>query len=235
MTIRNLPALIMRDQIKQLCDVVSQPLHDQSKLNGRRTPLCDNWEEIDDQNRARKDVAISMLFDGRDVAAGLGSEFWLYCISLTDVAEAKKKLHAYGYKYLETFVPKVGHPDDKKISINDPDPRHAFAIRVNSSTGLIFGDHAEQWLDLHKQIIDVMRDEIIYTYCHNTDARFHFASKEAAAVLYTSLLAHYANMQAYAQEQGKEAPAVSVKMEKSTFCMFNHVVYLDYERQNKHS
>lgn len=229
MTNNKLPALLMREQIPFLAKMLSQPLESDDIPKGkRRAALRPDWELIENENEQRLEAVLSRLFSHRDIACCLGAEFWVYCTSLDDVAEAKKQLAAYGYKNIGTFIPKVGHPEDDKKSIPDPDPRHAFAIRVSPSESLIFGEHANKWLELHKHLIDVVREYITYTYCHNTDARFTFQTREPALILYTGLLYHYAEMKKQAEKQNKEMPEMIIKIKQSHLCINSYVVCLDW-------
>ncbi len=223
--IKNLPALPMRNQIKQLQKIVSQSLENDFIPEGkRRAGLRDGWEQIEEQNQARAEVAISLLYAGRPVAAFLGSDFWVYAQSLEEAEEIKTISRAYGFKRFETFVPKTGHPDDKMISIADP--RGPYAVRVEFSQSLIFGDHAQKWLAFHEHQITTMQEHIIYTYCHNTDARFDFNDELAAKVMLCGLLTHYAEMEKVATKQGKEKPPVTVRMEKNERTLDVWTVYL---------
>ncbi len=223
--IKNLPALPMRDQIKQVQKIVSQSLENDFIPEGkRRAGLRDGWEQIEEQNQARAEVAISLLFDGRPIAAFLGSDFWVYAQSIQETEVIKEKARAYGFKRFETFVPKTGHPDDKMISIADP--RGPYAVRVEYSESLIFGDHAKGWLALHEHQIKTMQDQIIYTYCHNADARFDFNDKLAASIMLCGLMTHYAEIEKVATEQGKAKPPVVIKMEKNDRTLDVWTVYL---------
>ena len=223
----NLPALRVNQQIPFLAKMCEQPLYNG---NGRRNDLVDNWEEIDSENAERKSLALSLIFGGRDVSAGLGSEFWVYCKNLEDVATVTAQLNTYGYTNLETFVPKVGHPDDDKKSIADPNPLHAYAINVSNRQSLIFGDHAAGWLKLHQPLIDVVSEFITYTYCHNTDARFTFQRKEPAAIFYAALLQHYAMIEREAVKLGKQAPKMKIELKKHFLCMNSYQVFVDFDR-----
>ena len=211
--IKNLPALLMREQIKQLQSTVSQSLENDFIPKGkRRAGLRDNWEEIEKGNQLRSEVAISMLFDARPIAAFLGSDFWVYSQSLEDCEAIKAKARLYGFRRFETFVPKTGHPDDKMLSI--PDPRGSYAVRVEYSDSLIFGDHAQSWLTLHQHQVETMREHIIFTYCHNADARFDFNDELAAKIMLCGLMAHYEKLNEVAKKRGQEPLTVIIKMEK---------------------
>lgn len=204
----------MRDQIKSIQSIVSQSLENNSIPKGkRRKGLRKGWEKIEELNQARAEVAISMLYAGRPIAAFLGSDFWVYAQSIKETEEIKKISRAYGFKRFETFVPKTGHPDDKMISIADP--RGPYAVRVEYSESLIFGDQAEKWLSLHEHQISTMKEHIIYTYCHNADARFDFNDELAANIMLCGLLTHYERVKEIATKQGEQAPSVIVKMQKN--------------------
>lgn len=222
--IKNLPALLIRDTITQLCDVVCQPLENDFIPEGKcRAGLRDGWEEIELENEKQQSIVISMLFDGRSIASFLGSDFWVYAQSIEECETIKAKARAYGFKRFETFIPKTGHPDDKMISIADP--RGSYAVRVQYSKDLIFGNHAKKWLSFHQLQIDTMQDHIIFTYCHNTDARFDFNDELAADIMHLGLLHHYAEVGKVAKQQGKQTPPVKIKKEKAALDVWT--IYLE--------
>lgn len=209
MTIVNLPALLMCDQINQLKSVVSQSLENDFIPEGESfASLRDDWEQVDKANKERAETAISMLFDGRPIAAFLGVDFWVYALSLQEVDAIKEKARAYGFKRLETFVPKAGHPDDEMISIADP--CGSYAVRVGYSRDLIFGKHAKKWLSFYEQPISTVQEYITYTYCYNNDASFDFNDEQSAKIMHCGLLAHYRDLKKAAINCGKEAPAVNI-------------------------
>ncbi len=110
--------------------------------------------------------------------------------------------------------------------ISIADPRGPFAVRVEFSQSLIFGDHAKGWLALHEHQIKTMQDEIIFTYCHNADARFDFNDELAANILFCGLLHNYEEVTKVAKAQGKQPPPVVVKMEKNERTLDVWTVYL---------
>jgi len=227
--IKNLPALSMRSQITFIAEMLSNSIYDDSATStDSRTPLLDNWEQVDIQNSARIETALSILF-GREVAVFFdGGEFWVYCSDLSDVENTKNILNAYGYKNLSTFIPKVSHPENKKLSIPDQyDPHHAYAIRVNKSESLVFGVHANKWLELNKDNIDLVREHIIFTYCHNTDARFTFSSKLVASVFYTALLNTKSEIEKLSKSQNVDAPKLIVDLSPCRHSIDCWVVSLD--------
>ncbi len=199
-------------ELTNLLKSVEQPLHGEP-TEGKRAALLPNWEEIEKQNEQAQAVELQKVFN-REACAFLGSEFWLYADSLEDAAITKKQLNDMGYINLETFVPKVGHPDDKKQSI--PDPDHAFAIRVSSSTDLIFGNHAKKWLAMNKKMIAVVQPHITHTYCHNADACFTFNDKVVAALFTQKLLEFYAPMKEQAEKVNKAFNGVHIALEDNT-------------------
>ena len=215
---QNLPIVYFPTTIAQLESYLKSfkvDVHEES-IEGQRAKLKSNWEMIERQNARRIQKQLSRIFGGRDTSCFISvSEFWVYASSWKDVELIKRQARALGYKNIETFVPKVGDPMDDKKSIDDPNPKHAFACRINKSESLIFGDHSKKWLELHKFQIDNMQDHIIYTYCYNTDARFTFGEKIAASILYAGLLSQYEGMQKEAKRQGKQPPQVNISMKET--------------------
>ena len=227
---KNLPVVYFPTTVKSLTEYLKSFEADVQRepTEGNRSRLKDNWELIERQNSRRKQKQLSRIFGGRDTNCFMSlREFWVYASSWKDVELVKRQAHALGYKNIETFIPKVSDPMDKKKSLPDPNPAHAFACRITSSESLIFGDHSEAWLELHKPIIDVMRDEIIYTYCYNADARFTFNNAIAAGILYAALLKQYAGTKKHAKTVGKEFPDIKISMKKTA--LDNWTVYLELE------
>lgn len=189
------------EELKALLSSVEKPTSLEGGTKGRRARRADDWKEIEEENSLKKQSILSEIFGGRDSVCHMGvSEFWIYATSKEDAKKVKEQAREIGYKRAEIFIPKVGSPEDNTISIPDPDPRHAYAVTINSSTELVIGDVAKKLVELNKPVLEVVKDSIIFTYAHQGEVSYTCDSDIEAGLVMLALAQHYEGMTNHAIE-----------------------------------
>lgn len=193
------------EELETLLSSVVLSTSAEGEAKGRRSRLAPNWKEIEEVNSLKKQSILSGIFGGRDSVCNRGvREFWIYATSKEDAKKVKEQARKIGYKRAQIFIPKVGSPEDNTISIPDPDPRHAYAVTINSSTELVIGDVAKKFVKLNEPIIEVVKDSIIFTYAHQGIISYTCDSVIEANLVMLALAQHYEGMANHAIETNQQ-------------------------------
>ncbi|MEI8659406.1 hypothetical protein [Vibrio sp. Hal054] len=222
----NLPALPMRQQFSALLSMLFKDAYFPQECS--EDELRAIIDEEEKENHQRLSAALSMLLQ-REVSCSYTGEFLVYCSDLDDVASMKALLRLYGYKRFETYTKKLPHPDDVHQSIIDP--RHPYVLSVHESESLIFGDMSKQWLEMHKDFIDVVRDEISYIYCYNTNAKLTFLDEKVARIFLAALSVKYAGHERDAKAAGKSFPKMCIGIRPHYKSLDGWIVHFNYASQ----
>lgn len=138
--------------------------------------ICDN-------NSSIYNAIISEHFDGQPASCNFNSNFWVFADSIDDVLTIKEKAIKYGYKNMHTINPHITDKFGNRLS----DPNGVYAVVINESDSLIFGELAPKFLNLLSPILDVFNNDIIFTYCHSGRATFKLNDNSKAELLKVAL------------------------------------------------
>ena len=211
---KNLPVVYFPTNVAlltALLDSLEQDLYEPSE--NRCAPLKPNWEAIDRRNTRRQNKELSRIYGGRKAFCLFTSMYTIYAKSEKDVELIKRQARALGYKNLKTFVPKLPDPLDKMKSIDDPD--HPFAVEIMQRESQIIGELAKNLINLHKPVLEIVQDHIIYTYAHSGDLRYTTATEIEAGLVLLALVQHFENGEKYAKKVNKQLPPYDIRMEQT--------------------
>lgn len=171
---------------------------------------ADNCNDFSDLQETARTEFLQNVF-GKKVFSLFASSFTVFCNSWADRCDVVKQVSAMGFKNIQTYEPKV---DDGKGG-SMPDPESKFAVDVNLSESLIFGDHTEKFMAFFKDFIAVVKGEVIYTYAYNADYRLTFSNMGVASLLASKLNKYLDQMIAHGVSAGKLPPKIKVQMKES--------------------
>lgn len=167
----------------------------------------DNCNEFSDLQEAARTEFLQNVF-GKKVFSLFASSFVVYCDSWADRCTVVKQVAEMGFKNIQTYSPKI---DDGKGG-SMPDPVSKFAVDINLSESLIFGNHTEKFMAFFKDFIEVVSNEVIYTYAYNADYRLTFSDMGVASLLTSKLNKYFDQMIAHGASVGKLPPKIKVQM-----------------------
>ena len=129
-------------------------------------------------DEARK-AFLSTLFGGRNVFSLFSTETTVYVDTPDEAIEVIKEAEGIGFKNIGTYIPLVcdGNGGSK------PDPKNNIAVNIKASEEQIFGNASQNMIKMFSQFVDVVKDEVVYTYCYNGDYSLTFRNEEVANVL----------------------------------------------------
>lgn len=175
------------------------------------------------QNSARKirEDFLSTIFN-KDVFCLSYFEFTVYCQTTDEVKSVIELVQSFGYRNIETYIPLVSDGENG----SKPDPDHNFAVRVNQSESLIFGNHSDKLLKMIEEPLNAVKEKIIYTYCYNNQASFTFRDSTCATALYESLKKIFDGVKEMSKENNKKVPEVKVSLKPKNIDNFQVDFYI---------
>ncbi len=163
-----------------------------------------------------REAFLSPLFGGRNIFSLFPSEITVYVDTPDEVLEVIKVAQDIGYKNIGTYIPKVC--DGKGGS--KPDPENNIAVKLQDRDSMIFGNAAKHMIKMFAEFVDIVKDEVVYTYCHNNDYRLTFRSEQVANMLCDNLNKLMVNEKAKAHKQGLEFGEYSITVKEEMLDRF---------------
>lgn len=172
--------------VKTLSNLNIQAEETQFNIDG--ADLSTEKAITDTLNRFSKNATefLTSIFN-RPTSCIASNEIVVFCSSWEDrnqVIEQAKKL---GFKRFATYQPMVAHDLDPMLS--QPHPEHKLAVRIDHSETCIFGEHSNKLLSIMKHLYADFQDDIMFTYCYNSDLRFSFSNEEKARECHAGFIA----------------------------------------------
>lgn len=186
--------------------------------------LTDEISIVEYQNESRKvcESFLSPIFGDKDIFCLHSGEFTVYCQTTDEVKSVIEQAQSFGYRNIETYIPLVSDGNNG----SKPDPEHNFAVRINQSEFLIFGNHSEKLLKMIEEPLNSVKEKIIYTYCYNNQASFTFRDSTCATALYESLKKIFDGVKEMAKENNKKVPEVKVSLKPKNIDNFQVDFYI---------
>ncbi|WP_210499488.1 hypothetical protein [Vibrio crassostreae] len=186
---------------------------------------ADNVDQMDNVASDAREAFLSKMFGGREIFSLFPSEFCVYTNNWEDRTSIVEQAQAMGFKNIHTFTPKVCDGEGGSMD----DPKHSLAVRVNAREDLIIGDLAKKFIKINKPFIDVVKEHVIFTYCHSGDYRLTFSDETVAMLLVSKLNKYLETAKAKVGHKLSNIPNLTVRMEKENLDNFRVWITLNAE------